>query len=132
MRFDRAVLWLAIGGIPALVLVSVAIGDPHLRAVLAVLSITPLLYVTIRLAQGAKRWIASERRKHFQYRTMTDEFLTHVRYLNKLALTAKRPDAPSGLDSQIEQVLKQMHDLVEWLGKAAGKESGPGPDRPGR
>ncbi len=77
-------------------MVSVAIGDPLFRAVLAVLSITPLLYVTIRLA-----------------------------------LAAQRADAPSGLDSQIEQVLQQMHDLVEWLGKAAGKESGPGPDRPG-
>ncbi len=125
MSLRRVMLWISIGGLPVLLLVSMLVEDPSLRAILAVVSVTPLLYTTIQLAAASRRGLAPERRKYLLYRTITDEFLTHVRYLNQLAVAAQRADAPPDIDAEIGRVLQRMHDLVDGLGQAAGGGTAP-------
>ncbi len=125
MRFHKAWLLVAGGGVIALVVVSVAVPEPMFRALLSVLAIVPLLYVSIRVALGSERRVAQERRKYNKLRNVTDEFIMNVRNLNRLTVIAKGPDAPQDADGMIEEVVERMHQLVERMRDAAGQEDQP-------
>ncbi|KPK79434.1 MAG: hypothetical protein AMS25_12620 [Gemmatimonas sp. SM23_52] len=125
MRFHKAWLWVAAGGVIALVLISVAVPEPSLRALLSVLAIVPLLYVSIRVALGSERRVAQERRRYMRLRHMTDEFIMNVRNLNRLTVIAKGRDAPQDADAMINEVVERMHQLVERMRGAAGEEDQP-------
>lgn len=123
MNFHKAWLWVAMGGVIALVAVSVLVREPGLRAMLSVAAILPLLHVTLRVALGSERDVARERRKYMKLRTVTDEFIMNVRNLNRLTIVAKKEDAPDDADAMIDQVVERMHSLVERMRDAAGEES---------
>ena len=125
MRFHKAWLWVAGGGVIALVLISVAVPEPSLRALLSILAIVPLLYVSIRVTLGSERRVAQERRRYMKLRHMTDEFIMNVRNLNRLTVIAKGPDAPHDADTMIDEVVERMHQLVERMRSAAGEEDRP-------
>lgn len=123
MQFHKAWFAVALGGVIALVFVSVLVDEPALRALLSVLTIIPLLYVTIRVTLGSERQVARERRKYMKLRTVTDEFIMAVRNLNRLKVIAQQDDAPDDVDAMIDQVVERMHSIVERIRDAAGEES---------
>jgi hypothetical protein len=124
MRFHKAWLWVAAGGVIALVVVSVAVPEPAFRALLSVLAVVPLLYVSIRVALGSERQVAQERRKFLKLRNVTDEFIMNVRNLNRLTVIAQAEDAPHDTNAMIDEVVERMHHLVERMREAAG-QAGP-------
>jgi hypothetical protein len=121
MRFHKAWLWVAGGGVIALVVVSVAVPEPTFRALLSVLAIVPLLYVSIRVALRSERQVAQERRKYLKLRNVTDEFIMNVRNLNRLTVIAQAEGAPHDANAMIEEVVERMHQLVERMRDAAGQ-----------
>jgi hypothetical protein len=125
MRFHKAWLWVAAGGVIALVLISVAVPEPSLRALLSILAVVPLLYVSIRVTLGSERRVAQERRRYMKLRNMTDEFIMNVRNLNRLTVIAKSPDPPHDAGAMIDEVVERMHQLVERMRAAAGEEDQP-------
>jgi hypothetical protein len=127
MKFHKAWLWVAAGGVLALVVVSVAVPEPGTRALLAVFAIIPLLHVTVRVVLGSERQVAQERRKFMKLRNATDEFIMHVRNLNRLSVIAKSDDAPQNAGGMIDDVVERMHALVERMRDLAGEESLPLP-----
>lgn len=124
MGFHRSVLWVAMGGVIGLVIINVWVDEPILRSALAVLAITPLLYVTVRVALGSERRVAQERRKFLKLRNVTDEFILNVRTLNRLSVAAKAEDAPAGANDRIDEIVARMHALVDRMRGAAGNEDG--------
>ncbi|NIR46710.1 MAG: hypothetical protein GWN99_20095 [Gemmatimonadetes bacterium] len=123
MKFHKAWLWVALGGVIALVFVSVLIRDPGVRALLSVVAVLPLLHVTLRVALDSERDVAREKRKYMKLRTVTDEFILNVRNLNRLTIVAKGKDAPEDVDRMIDEVVARMHSLVDRMREAAGEES---------
>ena len=123
MQFHKAWLWVALGGVIALVFVSIAVPEPSFRALLSVLAIVPLLYVSVRVALGSERQVANERRRYMKLRNVTDEFIMHVRNLNRLTVIAQGEDPPEDADAMIEDVVGRMHGLVDRMRDAAGQES---------
>ncbi len=125
MRFHRAWLWVAIAGVIALVTVSAVVQDPAMRVVFSLISIAPLLYVTVRVTLGFERSMAQQRRKFLKLRAATDEFIMNVRNLNRLTLAGRIPDPPENVDSMIEEIVARMHGLVDRIRLAAGDEDSP-------
>jgi hypothetical protein len=123
MQFHKAWLWVAAGGVFALVFVSVAVPEPAFRALLSVLTIVPLLYVTVRVALGSERQLAHERRRYMKLRNVTDEFIMHVRNLNRITIIAKSDDPPEDAKGMIDDIIERMHGLVERMRDAAGQET---------
>ncbi len=123
MGFHKAVLGVALGGVIALVFVSLAIDERVLRTLLSILAVLPLLYVSIRVALRSERDVASERRRFMKLRNVTDEFIMNVRNLNRLALASRIDDAAPDADAMIEEVVERMHKLVEDMRDVAGEES---------
>ena len=123
MQFHKAWLWVAAGGVVALVFVSVAVPEPGFRALLSVLAIVPLLYVTVRVALGSERQLAHERRRYMKLRNVTDEFIMHVRNLNRITVISKGDSPPEDADSMIDDIIDRMHGLVDRMRDAAGQES---------
>jgi hypothetical protein len=123
MQFHKAWLWVALGGVIALVFVSVAVPEPSFRALLSVLAIVPLLYVSVRVALGSERQVAHERRRYMKLRNVTDEFIMHVRNLNRLSVIAQGEEPPEDADAMIDDVVGRMHGLVDRMRDAAGQES---------
>lgn len=123
MRFHKAWLWVAVGGVVALVFVSVAVPEPAFRALLSVLAIVPLLYVTVRVALGSERQLAHERRRYMKLRETTDEFIMHVRNLNRITVIAKGESPPDDAGKMIDDIIERMHGLVDRMRDAAGQES---------
>ena len=123
MQFHKAWLWVAAGGVVALVFVTVAVPEPPFRAFLSILAILPLLYVTVRVALGSERKIAHERRKYMKLRNVTDEFIMHVRNLNRITVISKSDEAPDDAEQMIDDIVDRMHNLVERMRDAAGQES---------
>ena len=123
MGFHKAVLGVALGGVIALVFVSLAIDERVLRTLLSVLAVLPLLYVSIRVALRSERNVASERRRFMKLRNVTDEFIMNVRNLNRLALASRIDEAAPDADAMIEEVVQRMHKLVEHMRDVAGEES---------
>jgi hypothetical protein len=123
MQFHMAWLWVAAGGVVALVFVSVAVPEPAFRALLSVLAIVPLLYVTVRVALGSERQLAHERRRYMKLRNVTDEFIMHVRNLNRITIIAKGDDPPDDAKGMIDDIIERMHGLVERMRDAAGQET---------
>ena len=126
MRFNRAWLWVAAGGVIALVTVSAVVQEPAIRVLLCLVSVTPLLYVTLRVTLGFERRMAQQQRKFLKLRATTDEFIMMVRNLNRLTLASKIPDPPENVESMIEEVVGRMHGLVDRMRAAAGEEEPPG------
>ena len=93
-----------------------------MRALLSILSIVPLIHVTLRVALGSERQVAQERRKYMKLRTVTDEFLMNVRRLNRLSVIGSE-GAQDDTGGMIEDVLHRMHKLVDRMRDAAGEES---------
>ncbi len=123
MGFHKAVLGVALGGVIALVFVSLAIDERVLRTLLSILAVLPLLYVSIRVALRSERDVASERRRFMKLRNVTDEFIMNVRNLNRLALASRIDEAAPDADAMIEEVVQRMHKLVEHMRDVAGEES---------
>ena len=123
MGFHKAVLGVALGGVIALVFVSLAIDERVLRTLLSILAVLPLLYVSIRVALRSERNVASERRRFMKLRNVTDEFIMNVRNLNRLALASRIDEAAPDADAMIEEVVERMHKLVEDMRDVAGEES---------
>ncbi len=124
MRFHYMTLWIAALGLVAVVLVTIAIADPMVRLLLVVISITPLIYMMIRIAFESERRLEKERRRYTRLRTATDEFLTNVRNLNRLKTGEEPEGAPVDVDDEIDDVIDRMHNLVERMREEAGVESG--------
>ncbi|NIN72996.1 MAG: hypothetical protein GTO46_13925 [Gemmatimonadetes bacterium] len=123
MQFHKAWLWVAAGGVVALVFVSVAVPEPAFRALLSVLAIVPLLYVSVRVALGSERQVAHERRRYMKLRNVTDEFIMHVRNLNRITVIAKGESPPEDAEGMIDDIIDRMHKLVDRMRDAAGQES---------
>jgi len=123
MRSHKAWLWVAAGGVVALVFVSVAVSEPAFRALLSVLAIVPLLYVTVRVALGSERQLAHERRRYMKLRATTDEFIMHVRNLNRISVIARSESPPEDAEKMIEEIIERMHGVVDRIRDAAGQES---------
>jgi hypothetical protein len=123
MRFHKAWLWVAAGGVVALVFISLAVPEPAFRALLSVLAIVPLLYVTVRVALGSERQLAHERRRYMKLRETTDEFIMHVRNLNRITVIAKGESPPDDAEKMIDDIIERMHGLVDRMRDAAGQES---------
>ena len=123
MKPHRSWLVMAMGGLIALIAVSMFINDPGLRVLLAILSILPLLHVSLRVALGSEKDAAHERRKFMKLRTVTDEFIMQVRSLNRLSIIAKGENPPEDTGPMIEEVVGKMHKLVDRMRDAAGEES---------
>ncbi|UCC83876.1 MAG: hypothetical protein JSW46_02775 [Gemmatimonadota bacterium] len=123
MQFHKAWLWVAAGGVVALVFVSVAVPEPAFRALLSVLAVVPLLYVTVRVALGSERQVAHERRRYTKLRNVTDEFIMHVRNLNRITVIAKGESPPEDAKGMIDDIVERMHKLVDRMRDAAGQES---------
>jgi hypothetical protein len=128
MRFNRAWLWAAGLGVIALVATSALVEDPGIRAPLAVLCIIPLLQVTVRFALASQQQSAQDRRKYMRLRTVTDEFIMHVRNLNRLKVIAQGRNPPEDIDRMMEEVVQRMHATVDRIRSVAGQESPP-PER---
>ena len=74
------------------------------------------------LALRYRRAIAERRRFH-DLRRATDDVLTKIRYLNQVSLTMRAGLLDEeGAAQEIDMTEKQLHDLVERLRSAAGKE----------
>ncbi len=123
MRFHKAWLWVAAAGVVALVSVTVLVEDAGLRALLSVLAIVPLLYVSVRVALGSERQVAHERRRFMKLRNVTDEFIMHVRNLNRITVIAKGESPPEDAEGMIDDIIERMHKLVDRMRDAAGQES---------
>jgi hypothetical protein len=123
MKFHRAWLVVALGGVIALVFVTTFVSEPGPRVFLSMVAILPLLYVSLRLAREAEQQAAHERRKFMKLRTVTDEFIMNVRSLNRLSVIAQGENPPEDTSSMIDDVIEQMHGLVERMRDAAGEES---------
>lgn len=123
MGFHKAVLGVALGGVIALMFVSLAIDERVLRTLLSILAVLPLLYVSIRIALRSERDVASERRRFTKLRNVTDEFIMNVRNLNRLALASRIDEAAPDADAMTEEVVERMHKLVEDMRDVAGQES---------
>ncbi|UCC72232.1 MAG: hypothetical protein JSV86_17985 [Gemmatimonadota bacterium] len=121
MKFHKAWLFVAAGGVIALVFVAVAVPEPAFRALLSVLAVVPLLYVSVRVALGSERQVAQERRKYMKLRNVTDEFIMHVRNLNRITVIAKGEDPPDDAEAMVDDIVERMHGLVERMRQAAGE-----------
>ena len=117
---DKRVMMAAVAGLVALVAVSVLTAPPLIRAVLSVASVSPLIFLTVRDAVRVDHWILSERRKNMALRGMTNEFLIMVRSLNRLKVIAMGDEEIEEAEDMLDEIEKQMHDLVERLKGAAG------------
>ena len=117
---DKRVMMAAVAGLVALVAVSVLTAPPLIRAVLSVASVSPLIFLTVRDAVRVDHWILSERRKDMALRGMTNEFLIMVRSLNRLKVIAMGDEEIEEAEDMLDEIEKQMHDLVERLKGAAG------------
>lgn len=122
MGFHKTVLWVTVAGLIVLVAVTAGVQQPLLRTVFAVLAVTPMVFVTIRIALGLEHRLAKERRKYLRLRSATDEFLMNTRNLNRLAVAAEQfaTEPPVELVGQIQQVVERMHSLVDTMRDAAG------------
>lgn len=123
MKFHKAWLGVALGGVIALVVVSTFVNEPGLRVLLSILAILPLLHVSLRVALGSEKQAAHERRKFMKLRTVTDEFIMNVRNLNRLSVIANEENPPEDTGAMIDDVVERMHSLVERMRDAAGEES---------
>lgn len=121
MRDYRVLLVFAALAVPALVMVSLLVPDSTVRTVLSIVSVAPLLYLTLRLAHAVRGGVGYERRTFLQYRVVTEEFLTQVRALNQLAVEAQRKEAPPEIEGEIERVVERMHRIVDRLAGLAGR-----------
>lgn len=123
MRFQKAWFWVAILGLVALFVVSLRIEEPVQRAILSIATVLPLLYLTFQVTMVAQEKAAHERRRYVKLRSAADEFLMHVRNLNRLAVISKSDEAPDDADSMMEDVTQRMHGLIDRLKEVAGEES---------
>ena len=122
MKVHSAWVAAAALGIVALVLVSLFVTDPTPRALLALASVVPILYVTAKLSQTFEKQLASERRRFSKLRHVTDDFILSVRNLNRLAVLAQEPDAPEDTQGMMEQVIGRMRTTVDRIVEVAGQQ----------
>jgi hypothetical protein len=122
MKVHSAWVAAAALGIVALVLVSLFATEPTSRALLALASIVPVLYVTAKLSQTFEKQLASERRRFSKLRHVTDDFILSVRNLNRLAVLAQEPNAPEDTQGMMEQVIGRMRTTVDRIVEVAGQQ----------
>ena len=75
------------------------------------------------LALRYRRALA-ERRRYLELRRLTDEIITRIRYMNQLSISigAGLLDA-EGATQELDLSEQQIHELVDQLRAAAGRES---------
>lgn len=128
MRFHQAWAWAAVAGVIVLTAVSLFVEERVLRTLLALASVTPVLYATEQLTKTYRRRVVQERRKFSRLRRATDDFIMSVRNLNRLKVLVQEGDAPEDTHGLIEQVVQRMRETVDRIVEAAGVEDPrPGP-----
>lgn len=121
MGLQKTVAWSLVSAV-TLLAVALRIEEPLYRATLSVLAVTPLFYLAINSAVKTKR--IADRRAYLNLRRVTDEFLVHVRNLNRLKIIAQTDRELAEADEMIDQIVSQMHDTVERIRVVAG-QTGP-------
>ncbi len=121
MGLQKTVAWSLVSAV-TLLAVAVRVEEPLFRATLSVLAVTPLLYLAVSAAVQTKR--IADRRAYLNLRKVTDEFLMNVRNLNRLKIISQTDSELGEADEMIDEIVKQMHDLVERIRVVAG-QSGP-------
>ena len=121
MDFQKSVSWAAIAGVIALVAISLTVGDPSLRAILSLAAISPLLDIALKVSRIFERHAAQQKRRYVRLREITDEFIMHVRNLNRITVAGKIENAPENVGTMIDEIVERMHKLVERMREAAGK-----------
>jgi hypothetical protein len=58
-------------------------------------------------------------------RTVTDEFIMHVRNLNRLKVIAQGRNPPEDISRMMDEVVQRMHSTVDRIRDVAGQESPP-------
>lgn len=124
MGFKKSVSWAALIGVIALVAVSLAVEQPIARALLSLLAISPLLYVAVRVSRIFERQAAQQERRYVSLREVTDEFIMHVRNLNRITVAGRIENAPDNVASMIDEIVERMHKLVERMRNVAGQPAG--------
>jgi hypothetical protein len=77
------------------------------------------------LALRYRRAVA-ERRRYFDLRRVTDEILTHIRYMNQISISMRAGLLDGeGAAQELDLTEKQIHELVDQLRAAAGIEARP-------
>lgn len=65
----------------------------------------------------------AERRRFLELRRATDEILTRIRYLNQVSISMRAGLLDrEGASQEVEQTVRQMHELVDTLQSVAGIE----------
>lgn len=102
-----------------LVMVALTVEDTVQRAFLSLFAAAPLFYVVYDSGMRSKR--IAERRSYLGLRKVTDDFLDQVRNLNRLKVIAQSDRELGEAEEMIEQVVQQMHALVDEIREMAGK-----------
>lgn len=117
MVYLRTIVWSAISGV-TLLIVAVMIGDPLGRGILSLAAVSPVFYFALHSAMKEKE--AMDRRTFLGLRKVTDDFLAQVRNLNRLKMIAEADvDLPES-EGMVEEVVAEMHRLVEEIRHVAG------------
>ena len=123
MDFQKSVSLAAVVGVVALVGFSFLVEEPLTRAALSLLAISPLLYVAIRVSRVFERHAAQQKRRYLRLREITDEFIMHVRNLNRITVAGRIENAPENVTTMIDEIVERMHKLVERMREAAGQQA---------
>lgn len=121
MDFQRSVSFASIGGVIALIAVAFGVEEPIARAAMSLIAISPLLYIAIKIARLFERATAQHKRKYTRLREITDEFIMHVRNLNRITVAAQMDAAPENVAGMIDEIVDRMHKLVGRMKDAAGR-----------
>ncbi len=122
MQFPKGWRWAAFGGAVALIVISVGVAGPWLRAFLSILAIAPLIYITARTALQYERSLSQARRRYTKLRKATDDFIIAVRNLNRITVLSQDEDVPEDARVIQSEVVQHMHKLVDEIVEAAGQE----------
>ncbi len=118
----RAILWSAIAALVGTLAVNLLIGPQVWRVPLTLAVITPVVWLTTRTQMflRARPWVVRERRRNLTLREATNQFLINVRNLNRLKVIAQAAEDLEDAEDMIEEVVAQMHRLVERIREEAG------------
>ncbi len=118
MPLLKTVTWLVVSGF-AVVLVALRFEPAALRAVVSGLAVLPMLYIAWALASHAR--MIARRRAFKGLRQVTDDFLDSMRQLHQLKSISQTDTELVEAEEMIEEVVAQMHALVEEIRAVAGR-----------
>ena len=118
---EKKALGVTVAGFIALLVVTVLIDRPALRAILSILAVAPIIYVTVRNAVRRERSFEKEQRVNMALRAVTTEFVLSVRNLNRLKIIAQEDEELTEAEELIDEIVAQMHTLVDRIRNSAGQ-----------